>query len=238
MKLIFIRHGEPDFSIDSLTSKGWREAGFLSERTALWQITDLYCSPLGRARDTASLTLKKLGREAVICDWLREIDCRIKNPASGEQTVAWDMLPDYLNQHPELMDREDWRKNPDMQAGNLNSYVDYVTEGLDQLLEQYGYRREGLRYRTTKETRRDATVVCFCHFGTTCASMAHLLNFAPHQLWQGYYLAPTSVTVLGTEERTEGEAYFRCQMMGDTSHLRAHGEPVSDSGYFDTVFNG
>lgn len=236
MKLILIRHGEPDFSIDSLTPKGWREAEYLSERTAGWEITDLYCSPFGRARDTASLTLKKLGRKAVICDWLREIDCRIQNPMTGGQTVAWDMLPVYLDQHPELFDREEWRRNVDMKAGNLAGYVDYVTEGLDRLLESYGYYREGLRYRTESDTRRDAVVVCFCHFGTICASLSRLLNMEPHQLWQGCYLAPTSVTVLGTEERTEGEAYFRCQVMGDTSHLQIHGEPVSASGYFDSTF--
>ena len=31
MKLIFIRHGEPDYSIDSLTEKGFREARLLAE---------------------------------------------------------------------------------------------------------------------------------------------------------------------------------------------------------------
>ena len=28
MKIIFIRHGEPNYEIDSLTEKGWREAAF------------------------------------------------------------------------------------------------------------------------------------------------------------------------------------------------------------------
>ena len=64
----------------------------------------------------------------------------------------------------------------------------------------------------------------------------------PHQVgpavWQGFFLAPTSVTVLGTEERTPGEAYFRCQMMGDTSHLLLHNEPVSVYGYFTDPFQG
>lgn len=31
MKIMIIRHGEPDYSIDSLTEKGWREAEYLSE---------------------------------------------------------------------------------------------------------------------------------------------------------------------------------------------------------------
>ncbi|MFQ9890077.1 MAG: histidine phosphatase family protein [Streptococcus sp.] len=58
MKLIFIRHGEPNYEIDSLTEKGWREAELLSKRTVKWNVTDFYCSPLGRAKDTASFTLK------------------------------------------------------------------------------------------------------------------------------------------------------------------------------------
>ena len=33
MKIIFIRHGEPNYEIDSLTEKGWREAELLSKRT-------------------------------------------------------------------------------------------------------------------------------------------------------------------------------------------------------------
>ena len=48
MKLIFIRHAEPDYSIDSLTEKGFYEAQLLAKRTAGWRVTDFYCSPLGR----------------------------------------------------------------------------------------------------------------------------------------------------------------------------------------------
>lgn len=62
MKLIFIRHGEPNYEIDSLTEKGWREAELLSKRTVKWNVTDFYCSPLGRAKDTASFTLKNAPR--------------------------------------------------------------------------------------------------------------------------------------------------------------------------------
>ena len=32
MKIMIIRHGDPDYSIDSLTEKGWREAELLSQR--------------------------------------------------------------------------------------------------------------------------------------------------------------------------------------------------------------
>ena len=58
MRLILIRHGDPDYSIDSLTEKGWREAALLAKRAKDWQIDDAFVSPLGRARDEAGARLK------------------------------------------------------------------------------------------------------------------------------------------------------------------------------------
>ena len=60
MKILIIRHGEPDYSIDSLTHKGWHEAELLSERLCRMRLDGLYVSPMGRARDTARPTLEKL----------------------------------------------------------------------------------------------------------------------------------------------------------------------------------
>ena len=63
MRLIFIRHAEPDYEHDSLTEKGWREAKLLARRTKDWQVDEFYVSPLGRARDTASFTLRGTERQ-------------------------------------------------------------------------------------------------------------------------------------------------------------------------------
>ena len=64
LRILLIRHAEPDYTIDSLTPKGCMEAELLSRRLINYQIRDYFCSPLGRARDTAAYTLEKLGREA------------------------------------------------------------------------------------------------------------------------------------------------------------------------------
>ena len=40
MKLVFIRHGEPDYTRDSLTEKGMREAAYLGERVKEWKVTN------------------------------------------------------------------------------------------------------------------------------------------------------------------------------------------------------
>lgn len=238
MKLIFIRHGEPDYSIDSLTEKGWREAELLAQRTASWNVTDFYCSPLGRARDTAASTLKKTGREAATLEWLREFDAPIWDNMMKRRKVPWDFYPEFVTAHPELFDLNRWQENTVMTEGSVGTEYLRVCGELDKFLAGYGYVREGFRYRTNAETQKDAVVVCFCHLGITCALLSHLINTTPSQLWQGFFLAPTSVTIIGTEERTPEEAYFRCQVMGDTSHLLMRGEPVSYYGYFTDPFQG
>lgn len=236
MRLIFIRHGDPDYAIDSLTEKGWKEAALLAKRTANWHVDHIYCSPLGRARDTASKSLEKWGREAQICDWLQEFPARITDPKTGEPRIAWDLLPNIWTHDPLLFDHEKWTQSPLMTTGNVDAVYQNVCAGLDGLLADFGYHRTGNFY-TFDESKPD-TLVFFCHMGITLALVAHLLNIAPTQLWHGMFLAPTSVTVLATEEREGKNAYFRMQVAGDTSHLRFENEPVSKSGYFTDAFHG
>ena len=65
MKILLIRHGDPDYAIDSLTEKGWREAKLLSNRLEKLEIRDFYVSPLGRARKSKGFqrNLRKGGAE-------------------------------------------------------------------------------------------------------------------------------------------------------------------------------
>ena len=99
MKLLIVRHGDPNYEIDSLTEKGWREAEYLSEKLKNLEVKEFYVSPLGRAKDTASLTMKKVGREAVECEWLQEFTARIHRPDQPEKKeICWDWLPHGLDE--------------------------------------------------------------------------------------------------------------------------------------------
>lgn len=87
MKLLIVRHGDPDYSIDSLTPKGWHEAELLKNRLTKLDVAAFYCSPLGRAKDTSKATLNALGRTAEIFDWLREFDGYVIDPESGSAPI-------------------------------------------------------------------------------------------------------------------------------------------------------
>ena len=112
MKLLIIRHGDPDYKNDTLTEKGWREAECLAEMLSKHDITALYMSPLGRAKDTASVTLKKMGRDAEVMPWLREFDTRISRPDDPEKMrISWDWLPQDWTADPRMYQADHWYEN-------------------------------------------------------------------------------------------------------------------------------
>ena len=236
MKLYIIRHGDPDYSIDSLTEKGWREAELLKKRLQkLPPDTAFYCSPLGRAKDTAKPTLEALGRTAEICDWLREFDGFILDPESGEKQIPWDRLPSRIAENEDYYDRRRWIETPLFGSGNVKEKYEAVCRGIDGILLQYGYRHDGTFFRVEQESTK--SIVLFCHFGVESVILSHLLHTSPVVFWQGFVALPTSVTVLATEERVKGIASLRCSRFGDLSHLYAGEEPASFRARFCEVFS-
>ena len=233
MKLLIIRHGDPNYEIDSLTEKGWKEAEMLAERIAPMDIKDYYVSPLGRARYTASLTLKKAGREAEILPWAREYNTRILGD-NGERRIPWDMLPEKWTAVPEYYDKDKWYDVPVMKEAGMEEGLRWVWDGLDEVLARHGYRREGMYYRA--ESPNEDTIAIFCHFGVECVMLGHLLGISPMALWHGFMAAPTSVTTVNTEERRDGIASFRVSAFGDISHLYVKGEEPAFAGRFCETF--
>ena len=48
MRILLIRHGDPDYVNDTLTEKGRREAALLAKRAVSMNMGECYKSPLGR----------------------------------------------------------------------------------------------------------------------------------------------------------------------------------------------
>ena len=201
MRLLIIRHGDPDYEHNDLTPAGKVEAELLVPRLQREEITEFHSSPLGRAKATARPTLEALGRTAT------------------EQDVPWDWLPSDWLQDPRLLDWKRWRENEIMAAEDVGGKYDRVTAEFDKLLEAHGYRRNGLLYDAVQPNAD--TLAFFCHFGLGCVLLSHLMNCSPMVLWQGMCMPPSSVTTVYTEERRPGTAVFRTLSMGDISHLYA-----------------
>lgn len=228
MKLIIVRHGDPDYENDKLTERGWIEAKALSERMKNVKADECYVSPLGRARETAECCLPKMNMQAEELQWLREFAPVVERPE--KKGVAWDWLPQDWMAMPYAFDPDRWTEQPKLQEAGVGKEIDWIYSEFESFLEKHGYRKEGKLFIAEKPN--NDTIVFFCHFGLECVLLSYLLNLPLFVLWHASIAAPTSVTTVVTEERREGIAQFRMTAFGDTSHLYVAGIEPSFHGRF------
>ena len=243
MRLILIRHCEPDYMNNTLTAKGFREAQILKDRVVSWDAEAFYVSPVRRAQLTIEPALEILGKEAEVLDWMHEFDHHVTVPETGQfKYVPWDYFPEYWTDRELFYDRDRCYEDPAFSSNpEIPGAFAKVKEGLDSLLSRYGYHRDGSRYRCDRNVTdgdEDRTIVLTAHLGLNSIIIAHLLGVSPLLIQHGVFQAASSVTVLHSEKRDPAWAMFRIQVLGDTSHLKRAGEPVSSMGAFSEVFNG
>ena len=236
MRILLIRHAEPDYTVDSLTPKGRVEAELLSQRLIRYDIRDFYVSPLGRAKDTAACTLSKLGRKAEELPWLAEFRGRCVDPETGEKRLPWDLLPRCWSAFPEAHDVRTWTDIPLFRGSDVRAVWQETADGVKDLLARYGFRKDGPVWVGEGNTRD--TICLFCHFGISMAVLGVLTDCSPLTLWHRVLTLPSSLTEVVTEERVRGEISFRVTRVGDISHLESSGEKRSTAGLFPECFTG
>lgn len=211
MRILIIRHADPEYHGDTLTAAGHAEAAALGARLArgLEGRPDfLYTSPLGRARDTASA-----------------IAVAAASPPPG-------VTPRTLTPTVEGWTRElsHWpRLGEGLAAGDAAAGWDGLVAASDAFLARHGYERHGGRYKVA--ARNTAVVAVVCHGGFGLTWLAHLLRLDLAAVWTSFWLAPSSVTTVLFDERTRGWATPRCIGLSDISHLEAARLSISDSRY-------
>ena len=262
MRILIIRHAEPDYAHDALTEKGEREAALLAERLCRIPITACYISTMGRACKTAIPTLRKFGislpdrldlpdpghskddpfskcfpaPQVHLCDWLQEFPHLIERPDKpGEVSIVWDWLPQDWTREDAFYDRITWADPEVMKKGCVKETYDKIITSFDAALASHGYIRNGNLYQAV-HSNRDILAI-FCHFGLECILLSHLLNVSPMILWHSTCALPSAVTSLYTEERRKGIAIFRMDAFGDLSHLYAGKEAPSFAARFCETFD-
>ncbi len=218
MEIVFIRHGDPNYELDVLTEKGILEAKALIPRVEKINADYYYVSPLGRARQTAQIAMERIDKEAEVKDWLKEFPAVVEHicePNPGPQ--CWDWMPSDWAKDPSFYDIDHFYDHPVMKKGHVKEIYEDVLNHFDALLKKHGYAKNGKTFDVLKGNHD--TLCFFCHFGIECVLLSYLINVSPMILWHGFVAAPSSVTIVNTEERQKGIASFRISHFGDTSHL-------------------
>lgn len=208
MKLIFVRHGHPDYAKDCLTELGHAQARAVAKRLENETIRHIYASSCGRAVETAEYIAKVHGMDVEQCDFMREI--------------SWgstDDTPLALNGHPwRVVDamaadgqpllNPNWATEEPFSRNKVVARVEYIGQEFDKLLAKHGYERDGDYYRVC--TKNDDTYVIASHGGASSSVWARMFNLPFPFICASVHPEFTSITIveLNGEEGTRIEPRF------------------------------
>ena len=223
MLLYIIRHGDPDYTTDTLTERGKQQAEAVALRMKHAGITQVFSSPMGRAKETAEPTCRLLSLPCGIEEWSHEI---------GEERIT--LYPDGKRRSVTDLENTHYRKDgfidlPYDRAGEAPGFSDSgmveatakIAAGGRDFLARLGYAEENGVYRITNPN--DERVALFCHSAMGRAWLSTLLHIPLHLMWSGFHYTHTGVTVIDFENYKSGFTAPRCLVYSDMSHLLAAG---------------
>jgi len=220
MRIIFVRHGEPDYARDCLTEEGRRQAKAAAKRLREENIEAIYSSPLGRAAETAAALSYELHLPVTTLDFMRELHWGSigKSPlfANGH---PWEIADEMARQGWDLTD-PGWRNHVYFSNNIVTEEADAVARETDEWLRGLGYERNGAYYRCLRPDNEQVTVALFSHGGSSAAAMGHILNLTFPYACALFHLEFTGITVIRLD-RTPGSQTLPClELANDGRHIR------------------
>lgn len=218
MKIIFVRHGHPDYKSGHLTPLGHRHAEAVAKRLAAYGIEKIYSSPLLRAIETAEYTSESLGLETEILECIREIGWgSVDGNPIMEKGHPWNISDRFSEMGKSLLDLN-WREHDPWNRNLILPCIDQVIEGFNTFMETVGYRREGESYRVIGKNT-DHTIAVFGHGGSFTTIFAHLMNIPFPLACRTFDLNFTSITVAKFDNTQGTFCTPRFEVIGDAMHI-------------------
>ncbi len=228
MRLLIIRHADPDYPNKTITKTGHREAQALAAHLAKVGVDRIYSSPLGRAMHTAQYTSDATGLPIEVEDWTQEMaHWRIEQPPAGSY-CAWDLHGETIHRWSPPPTVENWHTYPPLDQPMIREEYESLAESSEAFLARHGYERDGAVYRVRR--RNTEKIAIFCHGGFGLTFLSHLLRIPLPLMWAGFFLWPSSVSTVLLDERSDGIAVPRCLGLADVSHLHMAGLTPTPSG--------
>lgn len=218
MVIYFVRHGHPDYTTDTLTEMGKKQAEAAAERLSGLGIERIYSSTCGRAFETAEYTAKRLGLDVIPCDFMREISWRSND---GEPILAnghpWRVADALVSSGVSLTDPS-WRANEPYCRSRVVLKEGLVSEGIDKFFEKLGYKREGEYYRVTAPDT-EKTIAMFSHGGASSVAIGHMFNIPFPQICGAFRFDFTSITMVRLQNKVGELVYPELLLLNDAKHI-------------------
>ena len=219
MRIVLVRHGDPDYEKDCLTELGHKQAAVAAQRLLKEGIDEIYCSPLGRARQTAAYFSDLSGLPVQILDFMQEIRFGQEGFLYDNRWNPWKAADELIWSGGDLQN-PDWRESPVFKNNFATEDADKIAVEADKWLASLGYEREGFYYRNKRENDEQKTVAIFCHGGASSAFMSRVLNMQFPYACAIQHFSHTGITVLRFDNTPGRLTIPILELMNDDRHLR------------------
>lgn len=217
MRIVFVRHGHPDYAKDCLTELGHKYAAAAAERLMDERPMKIYASTCGRARETAEHVAAPHKMDIIPLDFMREIGWGSKN---GEPILKggqpWCITDDLILREKSVVERG-WQDLEGFVNNKVTDCVEKVVGGFDRLLAELGYQREGLYYRVKKAN--PDTVFMVSHGGSSSAAISHMLNIPLPHFCATMRPKFTAITVITLSGEVGSLVTAHVELMNDARHI-------------------
>lgn len=218
MRLVFVRHGEPDYDNDTLTENGLKQAEMTAERLQDEGISAIFSSPMGRAVKTASFTADKLGLDIEKLDFMHEIDWGSKDGSEiAFNGHPWSLSFNLLAENPTYLSGSYWKEHPYFKNNKCLDYYLMISKEFDKFLERFGLYRKGALYEAKSEC--NDTIALFAHGGSGGVMFAHLLNLSFPYVMTALPYGVCSVSIIEFEPKLKNMVVPRLELFNDMGHL-------------------
>jgi broad specificity phosphatase PhoE len=199
-RIFLIRHGATELSAEDrfagevdvpLSDVGRNQARLLAKRLSSEQIAAVYCSPLGRTRETASILAAPHAIEVQPCDGLREI-----SHGHWEGKTRAEVEKDYPKEY------QRWELDPfSFAPAGGETGLSVTARAIPALLE-------------IVENHCDCQVMVVSHKATIRLLLSNILGFDPRKYRDRLDQSPAALNILDVKQL----GYARLTLFNDTSH--------------------
>ncbi len=220
MRIIFVRHGHPDYVKDCLTELGKQQASACAEKMAGENVKAIYSSTCGRAFETAEATAKRVGLSVIPLDFMREIRWGEIDDSSEliDNGHPWNTAEELSQNEGFDLLWDDWKAHKYFSGNKVLASVEAVGENFANWLSSFGYKflDDGKLYC---EKECNDIVALFSHGGSGAAAMAKLFNLPFPYICLTYAMNFTSITVVDIPSKAGSTVLPRLLRLNDDRHV-------------------
>lgn len=209
-KIYLTRHGQTVWNLERrfqgaqdspLTETGNKQAALLSRRLEDVKFNRVYCSPLGRTKETARLVTGEL-YPMEYCEALKEINLGVLEGKTRDELMGSDkeQFDNFWNS-PENFTIEGGESFQDVH----NRVIPFFLEEIDHSLEN---------------------ILIVTHAVVKKVIISYLKGSPLSKIWEAPFTQPTSLTVIEPESKG-----FRLSLVSDASHLEELGSESHSAGW-------